>query len=118
MFLPPPASMSFSAVLVLLVPVFGLMGLGWAAAASRTLPVSVGDALGSYAATIALPVLLFRALATAHFPPVSPWPLWITYFTGVTVAWGSAISPIADSSRATPGSASSPASPRPFPTPR
>lgn len=80
--------MSFSAVLVLLVPVFGLMGLGWAAAASRTLPVSVGDALGSYAATIALPVLLFRALATAHFPPVSPWPLWITYFTGVTVAWG------------------------------
>lgn len=80
--------MSFTEIFMLLVPVFGLLGLGWLAATLKLMPVAVSDALGTFAATIALPALLFHALAKAHFPDISPWPFWIAYFTGVVITWG------------------------------
>ncbi|WP_334176060.1 AEC family transporter [Pseudoxanthobacter sp.] len=79
--------MSFTEIVLVLAPVFGLLALGWGAAALRILPAPVGDALGAFAATVSLPTLLFNALATAHFPDLSPWPFWGAYFSGVVVAW-------------------------------
>lgn len=71
----------------IVLPVFGLMGLGLGAAWSRYLPESVGEALGDFVFMVALPLLLFRTLATAEVPDQSPWPLWISYFGGLAVAW-------------------------------
>lgn len=71
----------------IVLPVFGLIGLGLAAAWTGYLSQSVGDALGDFVFLVALPVLLFKTLATADFPDVSPWPLWISYFGGLALAW-------------------------------
>src|SRR3546814_14583366 len=32
-------------------------------------------------------MLIFRTLADAHFEGVSPFRLWITYFSGVAITW-------------------------------
>jgi predicted permease len=79
--------MSPGDILVLVLPSFGIILAGWAAARFHILAEPVGDALGSYVFTIALPLLLVRTLAKVEFPAVSPWPLWLTYFAGVIVAW-------------------------------
>lgn len=79
--------MSPADILVLVLPSFGIILAGWTAGRFNVLAEPVGDALGSYVFTIALPLLLVRTLAKVEFPDVSPWPLWLTYFSGVIVAW-------------------------------
>ncbi len=71
----------------IVLPVFGLIGLGFLASWSRYLPESIGEGLGDFVFMVAIPILLFKTLATAHFPDISPWPLWISYFGGVAVSW-------------------------------
>ncbi len=70
-----------------ILPVFGLIALGYSVAFFRILRMDVGEALGDFVFTIAVPLLIFRTLATAHFPPVSPWPLWLSYFAAVIIVW-------------------------------
>lgn len=72
----------------IVLPVFGLIGVGFIASWSRYLPESIGEGLGDFVFMVALPVLLFKTLATVHFPDISPWPVWISYFGGVAVSWG------------------------------
>lgn len=79
--------MSFLDILALILPAFGLIGVGYATAQMRLLGDSVGEALASFVFTIALPLLLMRSVAGATVPDASPWPFWLTYFAGVTVAW-------------------------------
>ncbi|MEZ5841627.1 MAG: AEC family transporter [Hyphomicrobiales bacterium] len=74
-----------------ILPVFGLIAVGWLTSRIRLLGDDVGDALGNFVFTIAVPLLIFRTLATADFAGSSPWPLWIAYFTGAGVSWGLAI---------------------------
>ncbi|PLX38328.1 MAG: AEC family transporter [Hyphomicrobiales bacterium] len=71
----------------IILPVFGLIGLGYAIAAFGILRKEVGEALGDFVFTVAVPLLIFRTLATAHLPAVSPWALWIPYFAAVVVVW-------------------------------
>ena len=78
---------AFAQIFWIVLPVFGVMGLGFLSTWSRYLPDSIGEALGDFVYMVAIPVLLFRTLATAEFPDLSPWPLWISYFGGVTVSW-------------------------------
>lgn len=77
-----------------ILPVFGLIAIGYLTARTRLLSDAVGDALGDFVFTIAVPLLIFRTLATADFSAASPWPLWIAYFTGVGVNWLLAIAVI------------------------
>lgn len=74
--------------LAIVVSIFGLVGLGYATARSRLLPASVGDGLSAFVFTLAIPLLLFRTLATADFHGVSPWRIWAAYFTAFALAWG------------------------------
>lgn len=74
-------------ILAIVLPVFALIGLGYLAARSRLLDPSIGDALGQFVFVIAIPVLIFRTLATSSLDGASPWGLWISYFTGVGVIW-------------------------------
>jgi len=71
----------------IILPVFGLIGLGYLASWSGYLPESIGEGLGDFVFKVAIPVLLFKIMATAHFPDQSPWPLWISFFGGAAVSW-------------------------------
>ena len=80
--------MTFAEIGPIVTPVFGLMALGYGAALIRLFGNEVGEALGEFVFSLPLPVLIFRTFAAAHFPDVSPWPLWGAYFCGVILAWG------------------------------
>lgn len=79
-----------SSVLANVLPVFILILIGWLAAKSGLLKAETGDALGEFVFKIAVPMLIFRTLATAHFEGVSPFRLWAAYFIGVAITWTAA----------------------------
>lgn len=74
-------------ILTIVLPVFALIGIGYASARIGLLDMSVGDALGQFVFVIAIPVLIFRTLATSELGGVSPWGFWLAYFTGVAATW-------------------------------
>ena len=76
-----------SQIVTIVLPVFGLIAIGYAMAASRLLDRSIGDALADFVFVVPIPVLIFRTLATADFGGVSPWLMWGPYFTVVAVVW-------------------------------
>ncbi len=82
--------MAIGEIAGLVLPVFGLIGLGYVIALSGLLSEQAGDGLAQFVITIAVPVMLFRTFATATLPDVLPWALWISYFTGILVTWISA----------------------------
>ncbi len=67
--------------------VFTLIALGYLAAVFRLLKPATGDGLTDFVFTIAVPLLLFRILATAEFDHGAPWALWAAYFTSVLATW-------------------------------
>lgn len=71
----------------IVLPVFGLIALGYAAAWSGLLRRETGEALSDFVFIIAIPVLVFRTLAMAAFDGASPWGLWIAYFAVFAVMW-------------------------------
>lgn len=79
--------MTFVETGLVVLPVFVLIGVGWLAGRTGALKDSVGEGLGDFVFLIAIPVLMFRTIATSQLPEASPWPLWAAYFGGVLVAW-------------------------------
>lgn len=76
-----------SSVLANVMPVFILILIGWVTAKTGILKEETGDTLGEFVFKIAVPMLIFRTLADAHFEGVSPFRLWTAYFLGVAVTW-------------------------------
>ncbi|MDE1160080.1 MAG: AEC family transporter [Neorhizobium sp.] len=76
-----------SAVLANVLPVFFLILIGWIISKTGLLKHETGDALGEFVFKIAVPFLIFRTVAEAHFAGVSPFRLWAAYFIGVAVTW-------------------------------
>lgn len=76
-----------SSVFVNVVPVFILILIGWVSAKTGILKEETGDALGEFVFKIAVPMLIFRTLADAHFEGASPFRLWTAYFLAVAVTW-------------------------------
>lgn len=74
-------------IVTIVLPVFGLIAIGYAIAASRLLDRSIGDALAGFVFVVPIPVLVFRTLATADFGGASPWLMWGPYFAVVAVIW-------------------------------
>lgn len=79
--------MTFQAIALIVLPIFGLIATGFAAARLKLLAAEVGDGLSQFVYVIAVPVLIFRTLATADLPTTPPWGLWASYFAGVLIAW-------------------------------
>jgi malonate transporter and related proteins len=71
----------------IVVPVFGLIGIGFGVAWSGILKTGTGEALSDFVFTIAIPLLIFRVVATADFSGGSPWLLWLAFFVGFALAW-------------------------------
>jgi len=74
--------MAASALVTVVLPVFGLIGLGYLVVTMRIVGEEVADGLAGFVFVVAMPILLFRALGTLELPEFSPVPLWTAYFSG------------------------------------
>lgn len=74
-------------ILDVVVPIFGLMAVGYLVARFKLLSEATGDALSRYVFVVAVPVLIFRSLAGASFAGANPFCLWGCYFGSVALVW-------------------------------
>ncbi|NDV87395.1 AEC family transporter [Aurantimonas aggregata] len=74
-------------ILNVIVPIFSLIAIGFLVARAKLLPAATGDALARFVFVVAVPLLLFRTLATAEFGAANPLLLWLAYFGAVTLTW-------------------------------
>jgi predicted permease len=74
-------------LLNILLPVFGLIGLGYLAAWFKLLGPQADTNLSDFVFIICLPILIFKTIATAIVPEAQPWGYWISYFLGVAIVW-------------------------------
>jgi malonate transporter len=71
----------------IVLPVFGVIALGYAAAWSKLLSERAGEGLNDYVFLIAIPVMIVRTLIGAGLPEGSPWGYWLAYFSAVAIVW-------------------------------
>jgi predicted permease len=74
-------------VAAIVLPVFGLIGIGYLIALVRMLPETTGDALADFVYVIGAPILIFRTIATADFSAAEPWRLWLPFYAAFALAW-------------------------------
>lgn len=77
-----------SSVLTTILPVFGLIALGFICARSKFIAPAAGQGLAQVVFNLAMPALLFRTVAEMDQQSLSPWPLWAALFGGIAVVWG------------------------------
>jgi predicted permease len=80
----------FDSALVVL-PVFGLVGLGFVLRRIGLVGERAGDGLSDFVFNVAIPALIFRTLSQASLPAEPPWGYWLAYFGGVAVVWAIAM---------------------------
>lgn len=73
--------------LSIVLPVFGLIALGYGFARAGLLKEHVGDAIGDFVFLVAIPVLVFRTIALADFSAAAPWRIWLPYFAVFGLIW-------------------------------
>jgi predicted permease len=71
----------------IVLSIFGLIGIGYGTARIGLLGQEVGKGLADFVFTIAIPVLLFKTLASADFGIAAPWRIWSAYFAGAGLTW-------------------------------
>ncbi|MCB1472094.1 MAG: AEC family transporter [Rhodobiaceae bacterium] len=74
-------------VISIVLPVFGLVGLGFVLGRIGFFPEGTGRGLENYLYRFALPLLIFNAISKADLPDEPNWELWIAYFAGMYSAW-------------------------------
>lgn len=77
------------AVLVVL-PVFAIIAIGYGAARIRLLSENAAKGVAEFAFSIAVPAFMFRTIATAKLPEIAPLSLWSVYFGTAFVTWAAA----------------------------
>lgn len=75
------------AILDIVAPVFGIMGLGYLAARRCYLSDGAGRIIAEFAFKVAMPAMLFRATLAIGALPDSPWRLIATYLCAITIMW-------------------------------
>jgi malonate transporter and related proteins len=74
-------------LLMIVLPVFGLIGIGYVARQTGFVSERMGEGLSEFVFSLSVPCLIFRTLVRADIPEVQPWGYWISYFVGVAVVW-------------------------------
>jgi malonate transporter len=75
-------------IATIVLPVFGIIGVGYVIAWSGLISRDTGDALSDFVYLVPIPVLLFRTVATAEIPHGSaPFFVTLTHFIGFAAAW-------------------------------
>jgi predicted permease len=79
------------ASIAIVLPVFGLIGVGYLARQINLITDRTGEGLSEFVFSLAVPCVIFRTLVKAEIPDVQPWGYWISYFTGVAIVWALAM---------------------------
>jgi malonate transporter len=69
------------------VPIFGLMAFGYAATFTRVFDAAAARALAGFVFYFAIPVMLFRSMASARLPDQIPWGYLLSYYLGAAVVF-------------------------------
>ncbi|HSG47755.1 MAG TPA: AEC family transporter [Longimicrobiales bacterium] len=77
-----------SVLLDVVVPIFGIAALGFAAARFRVLEASGVKGLVLFVFNVAIPVLLFRSLAVMEFPDDVAWGFLVAFYAGSVAVYG------------------------------
>ncbi|MFH1555993.1 MAG: AEC family transporter [Pseudomonadota bacterium] len=78
-------------IAIVILPVFGIVAMGFAAAKTRLISDKASDGLAEYVFGLAVPILIFKTLSESKMPDAQPWGYWIAYFTGAFVVFGIAM---------------------------
>jgi len=73
--------------LSLIVPIFGLILVGWIASATRLLSERAGDGLSDYVFSLAVPALILGTLTRPGLQGEITWSYWASYFGGAALSW-------------------------------
>jgi predicted permease len=76
-----------SSILTTVLPVFGLIALGYLSAKTNFIAASAGRGLSQYVFNLALPALLFRSMVVIEPQAAPPWTLWFAYFGALALLW-------------------------------
>ncbi len=77
-------------ILNTVLPVFGLIVLGFAFARAGWIASTAAAGLTQFVFNLAIPALLFRTVALMGPQPAPPWALWLPFFTGLALTWAAA----------------------------
>ncbi len=75
----------------IILPVFGTLGLGYAAARLKVFDEAANRGLSVFVFNFALPLMLFRAIAQAELPAAMPWGYLLSYYLGAFAVFGLAM---------------------------
>lgn len=75
-----------SLILEIVLPVFGILALGYAAARAGKFDEAANRGLALFVFAFALPLLLFQSIAAAELPAQVPWSFLAAYFGGTFLA--------------------------------
>lgn len=78
-------------ILSIVLPIFGLIAIGYGARRTKLVLDRTGDGLSDYVFAIAVPALIFKTLTAADLPESQPWGYWFAYFSAVIVVWAVAM---------------------------
>ncbi|MBS7695998.1 MULTISPECIES: AEC family transporter [unclassified Chelatococcus] len=74
-------------ILPIILPVFGLVGLGFLARYFNFVTERVGEGLSEFVYAMAIPCLILATLGKATIPATQPWGYWAAYFGGAAIVW-------------------------------
>lgn len=72
---------------LIIAPVFAVIALGWLSVRLRLIREQTGDGVADFVFVIALPLMLFRTIATVELPATPPWAFWLSYYIGLALVW-------------------------------
>jgi predicted permease len=75
------------AILTTVLPVFGLIALGFFFAKARIIDAAAGRGISLFVFNVAIPAFFFRTVAAMEPLQAPPWNLWLAYFAGLALAW-------------------------------
>ena len=75
------------ALIPIVLPIFGLIGVGFLARIGKLIGDRTGDGLSDYVFSIAVPCLIFKTLNATGIPSDQPCGYWFAYFGGTAIVW-------------------------------
>lgn len=82
---------TFTVMIDIVLPVFGVVAIGYGVAKAGWMGESAIEGLNQFAFNVAIPLLLFRLVATSQFGEVTAWSYLASYFGAVGILYVTAI---------------------------
>lgn len=76
-----------NAILTTVLPVFGLIVVGYGLAKANIIDEVAGRGISLFVFNVAIPALLFRTVVSMQPATVAPWLIWFAFFGGLALAW-------------------------------